>query len=637
MNYDMNSSVNRMISQLRSGQNWAEVLPESANMRLVEMVGSEVDHLAQHFEKLFIETKWDEARNRSSLMKQVKAKGYTPHRKIGARGQVALSVSSVAFSDVWKSYIAYSKDDHVNFGGQIYKNLTNSSFNRSPLDFPDEWLMVATNPLSLIGIPKYTELSSKSGLSYTTISAANYSTNQNSVLVDVVQGVKKSISYLSVGAVFEEFTIQASDVDNFSFELFVDGELWLVIDDIRKAEINEKRYQILDSYDFSSITIRFGNGDSGKKLLENQQVSFVYIATDGDAGSVSVKGEINSVKSSLYSMDGKSVRLVASNLNSIAGGKDHESVEEIRQNAVKFFQSGDQLLKNSDYEIFLKTNFNFIGNSIVWGAYELNLDAGRDLWSFVPSEENLIYISAYTTGDQPLDILKNLDGTDNFTYKTAIMKGIRERKPITDVVKFVPVVFIYLAFTVRAFVSSSDYLLSEVVSSIRERIYDEYNITKMSFKKSLFETNYKRFIDEIPGVEHHNTTIQLFNIVSFTSGGSGLSYRVDTLLPIKNLKPRTILIKIRDTTDGGFITVAEDNGSGELVGAPGFVLDSISSVNYTQGLISLSVDSGLSKPMEVYELKLYYETEALDVKLSERNQILYLKEVENITAEYIEL
>lgn len=641
MNFDFESVRARLVNNLRSKTSWADVLPFSTNQRLIDIVAYGVSELARYDEYLLRESKWDLAQNITSLMTQASVLGYKPHRKVGATGTIWVSSKKEAFSEEWVYYKTYSAGDIVRYGETLYEALQETT-DQTPSGNPGSWAVTYAMHPYTVGIPKYTVFSTSNGTKYSAVEAANLLPSQDHATVSVVQGIPKSISFVAQGDTYEELEVNSESVENRYYEVFVNGRKWTEIDDIKKAESTEQAYQIIDKVDFSGLYIRFGNDITGAKLTTGDNVAFHYIETLGASGEVLSKGAISGVDSSVVDTQGSSVSLYAYNPNAISGGKDHETIEEIRQNGRQTFQAGQRLVSNVDYAVHLRT-FDFIGKVVVWGAYEQNKDSGADLWTWIPSEENNVYISAFTPGRQPLDITLNPDGTQNNDYKIQIIESINSLKPPTDIVQFKPVKFVYGSFHIHAYVESESYLLSEVKQSIIDSVWDQYNIEQMDFKQNIYETEYKGFIANVDGVRHHTSYIAFFDDTNFVNGndGTGTDYEFSLELVMTPIETGTVEVYVKDTqaAEPSWDLAAIDDGAGGFTAQGTYSAAVSSEVDYDNGLMTVylsgaSLTGDESGSNKRYDVRVRYRTDKPDLVFTGRNQIFYLREVDDVVTEY---
>jgi hypothetical protein len=382
--------------------------------------------------------------------------------------------------------------------------------------------------------------------------------------------------------------------------------------------------------DFSGLFIKFGDGQSGKQLSSGDDVLLRYVSTDGSAGNNASAGSVTSVLDPLYDMNGTSVQLFSYNKEPLTGGKDHDTADEIRVNAIDSFQSTDRLSSADDYAYHVR-QFPFVKEAVVWGAYEKNLDAGNDPWEYIPANENFVYVSAYTSGATPQQLTT--------AQKLEMVRSLLSRKPPTDIIKFEPVVFLNVAFHVTAYIEDESFLLSERKQAIMDFIEAEYGTDQMRFRRSLYETNYTAGIETLDGVLHHNTYLSFFQEQPFTAGDdeNDIPYSLSAELNLPPIKEGSLKVYVKDLLDENpvYELVLHENTSGVLVADNSYVITASSLDKNSGGLaLVLSHATKLVGDYHNYQVRADFELESLDVKLTQRNQILYLREYSDVTTVY---
>lgn len=118
-------------------------------------------------------------------------------------------------------------------------------------------------------------------------------------------------------------------------------------------QAQDKKYELL-----------FGNGVFGNALTNNSIVEVNYRTTSGpDANGLRVFN-----KSAIGNYDVSNVTVVANS----SGGATEESVESIRFNAPRYFQSQDRTVTTNDYKTLIRTAFPEIQAINVYGGDEVD-------------------------------------------------------------------------------------------------------------------------------------------------------------------------------------------------------------------------------------------------------------------------
>lgn len=569
--FDFESIRDRLIQGLQAKNLWANILKTATAKSLVDNYAEEENRFANYTEYLIRENKWRIAQNRSSLASQAQINGYDPARKTGSTGPLKLSASE-------------------NFD---------------------------TPPTDTVPIPKYT-IFSNGDLEFSTIDAYTITPSDNFITVDVVQGTPLTANFIAQGLNKEEFKIVNDSIENVYYALFINDVLWVEVDDIREALPEAENYEIINELDASGITIRTGNNIFGKKLTNGDTVRFEYFETTGEKGNISGANQVTQIVSTVFDVNSQKVDLFVTNEEKITGGSAVESKESIRENAPRIGQSGNSATTNSSYEAVIES-ISFVGKAVVWGAVEYNEDQGLPYSTFIPSEENVIRISAFS------------DSGDQLTQgqQDQIIDEIQDRKAPTDIPTFVLVDFIKMKFTVSAFSDNKALPLSQLKGDILNTLETDYDLFQFEFKQPLYESDYISKIDNIPGVGNHNTTIELIFETLFLT-----AFTADIDLEIFPIVASSMQIYVRDNsqTTPTFILIGTDDGAGNLVGEVGYNLGS-SVIDYVSGVGNLEVVSGLTGNFEDFDIKIYYSLVSRDIVPTTRNQILMYEE-SDITVAY---
>lgn len=570
MLYDVDSIRNRLIQRLKSKTSFADFLEFSVNLRLIDSISEEIAELARYDDYNLTECKWDLAQNKSSLVAESKIRDYEPYRKKGAKGVVRFGVVPT-------------------------------------FDAP---------PTKNVVIPKYTAMgsSTNSDIKVCTVSSEVLTTIDDYVDLNVIEGVPKSLTFYAVGLDFEEIEIDNEFIANDTYEVYVNDILWTEYDNIREAEDGTiLAYEIENKLNLEGIYIKFGNNVNGKKLTIGDEIVFRFVETNGIAGNILAQNIIDTVDDTIYNIDTEKVTVYCSNLDRIDGGDDEESVESIRLNAPKTFQAGNRAVNIDDYIIFLKQS-PYVKNATVWGEYEYNLDNGNPPGTYVPLEENVVHVAAFTPAGEQLTQLQ----------KEEIIAYLSNYKSPTDIVQFEDVYFINLKFNVSAKVKDKSNVLSEVSNDIETALIDRYELDSMTFKEDIRNTVYDCLIQSVTGINYHNTYVEIFN-----EGVFSLAYQYNDVLQILGVKTNTIKVYVRDNSlpSPVFELIGTDNGVGSIVGEVGYNLIG-STINYSTGEFFLIVNSGISGAYTNFDIKVYYQNDDAnqDIVLNKRNQIARYRE-----------
>jgi hypothetical protein len=558
--FDADSIKQRLKDRLRSKSSWANILFFSTNQRLIDAVAEEIADDMQYDEILTRETKWGLARQISSLMAEVKFFNYYPNRKIGASGLLRVS--------------------------------TSQTFNQS----------YGYN----ISIPKYS-IFSVGDTNVCSTESDSLLQSQNYKDISIIQGIPKFISFTASGKEFETFTVFNDSIDNNVFDVYVNNEIYETITDIREADgPTSKQCVISNLKDFSGVEIKFGNDYFGKKLSTGDIVDFYYVETRGGEGDIISSNTINTVVSTFYDSVGDEVQLYCTNNSALSGGQNYEDIEDIRAKAPKAYKAGDTAITKDDYQSMFE-DFSFIKKTKVWGEAEINEDRGNLPGTFIEQEENVVHACLIST-----------DNVSITPYQEQVIRQeINEKKSPTDIIVFETPNFLYINFTVNAYITDRSYAITNVTNNIISTLENDYSIDSLDFKTPIYQSDYVSRIKQVAGVGYHITTFNMYKFESFTS-----NYVADININLLDITPGSLRIYVKNTlTTSLYTLIGQDNGTGDIVGVGDVVFEN-SEIEYSNGLGNILITSGLSESYQNYLIKIVFALDDDNILPQLRNQFV---------------
>lgn len=111
--------------------------------------------------------------------------------------------------------------------------------------------------------------------------------------------------------------------------------------------------------------VYFGDGIIGTRLSAGNNVTLEYLVTNGAEANISDK--ISQTFTLSGSIQGYTDISIAVTQKS-SGAQAEETIDEIRFNATKYATSQNRLVTTADYAGFLKANYNFIDQAVIWGG-----------------------------------------------------------------------------------------------------------------------------------------------------------------------------------------------------------------------------------------------------------------------------
>lgn len=606
-NFDFASIRQRIIDRLRAKVSWSDILYISTNTRLIDAFAEELAYCMLYDEYLARERKWGIASNRSSLLSFQDIFKYKAHRKIGATGIVRLSLVDTYFNQAydWSSTTTYLTGEKVSYNNKYYEALATTT-NNTPDTNPLKWRRIMVSPIIYnIDIPKFTVFSTTVGTKFTTTNAYSLTTADDYIDITVTQGIPRSYNFTAVGDINEEFDIVNTSIENTFTESYVNSIQYDEISDILLGTTEELVYEVENKLDFSGVYLKFGSDINGKKLSVGDAIVFNYLETLGFNGNLSSEGYIITIDSTIYDSNGDVIDLKCYNQDRMEGGKNEEDIESIRINAPNTFQAGDRATSKTDYKTIIE-NFPFVLKANVWGAYEVNIDAGNSPWDFIPTEENLVHAAIISSTSQNL----------TNAQKLLISNYISNFQAPTDILTFETVEFVNLIFNTNAYISDRSYTLSEVNSSIKTTLADTYSVTALNFFQPIRFSDYQRLIDEVAGVDYHDTIVTLYKNYVFDS-----SFNFTLDLPTYPIDPGSIYIYVKDIVlDEDEFLIAVDDSANGWTGQPGYT-GITGSISYTSGAGLFYLNSTLPNLYSNYEIRVEYKLAGNNLTLVTRYSI----------------
>jgi hypothetical protein len=227
--------------------------------------------------------------------------------------------------------------------------------------------------------------------------------------------------------------------------------------------------------------IKFGNGIFGKRLNEGDEILIYYLKSDGESGVVSpnqlngnnlnffttpqfeaISKDIYATQNITFLTPQNAQNIAFSNQNSSTNPKEKETVDEIRINSKKSFQSQNRLVTIEDYETFITRNFSNIIQSLnvvnnksyineyIKYFYDLGLDRPNDDPRFLfnqlkfssSGESNNVYLFG-------VPAIKNVNENNEVNFlstsqKNSIVNAIETQKMVN--IEIIPQDPIYTGF-----------------------------------------------------------------------------------------------------------------------------------------------------------------------------------------------
>lgn len=213
--------------------------------------------------------------------------------------------------------------------------------------------------------------------------------------------------------------------------------------------------------------------------------------------------------------------LAANNAFSATGGKDADSIEEIRQNAMGFFNAQNRTVTADDYTIrtyAMPEKYGGIAKAFVARDEQIN-DIMRATQGQAPSGGTLAIdqaspniINLYILGYDQNGKLTNLNTQTKQNLKTYL----DNYKILTDVVQIVDAFIVNIGVKFNVVVYKS-YNMNEVLARCISAVQNFFDITKWDINQPIILNDLMLELGQVDGVQTV-TSLQVFNRYAFQDG-----------------------------------------------------------------------------------------------------------------------
>ena len=344
--YDSFSVKNALLERLQANQDWKAITGNSVINAILDQFAEALSEQARYTEMLFLESKWDTSQDSKQVASLANIIGYKPRRKISAAGTIYLSDSNL-IHEVGKTI---SVKDFLNNENLPWSTAT------SKVDVSSNATILDDQGNSYI----FTSVNSLNAGSY-------YTTNT------IIEGIKKSIKIPSsvvaqtaTKSILNPYIYVPIKVTNMEdaqrpqtssfFKVLLNGtKEYRVVDSLLLSTSRDRDVEIIeDLYERDVYYLKFNaNPDKGEVLNYSKASSFDYIEVQY-VESKGAEGNISSAfqRFSIITSDNK--QLFGLSIDPISGGKDEESIADIKVNAPKYYLKTYTTATKEAYEEAIK-------------------------------------------------------------------------------------------------------------------------------------------------------------------------------------------------------------------------------------------------------------------------------------------
>ena len=314
----------------------------------------------------------DSATLRDNVVSLAKQLGYTPKSITSPKASVSMALT---FTGTAPAEVALKAGSGfvTNYDGSLYRYVLKENMRVS----------VANNVATFTDIPIY------EGSQIVANKIVNTNLKDQRFVIDNVGAdintLNVRVYQASNSSIFKDYK-QANNI----LDIGASDEVYFV------SEIEDEKYEIF-----------FGDGVLGKKLENNNVVQMSYIVTNGTATNGAKTFTFNGL---MEDENGATITLPFSissiNTTSVAsGGTDIETIDKIKYNAPKFYNSQNRAVTGNDYKAIVRNLYPAISDVIVFGGEDQVPPAyGKVFLSVKPTEATTL--SSFTKNELTQELKK---------------------------------------------------------------------------------------------------------------------------------------------------------------------------------------------------------------------------------------
>lgn len=342
-NYDYASLVEAMTEKLKNKPGWGDGYESSMGQTLIQMMADVTDGLHYMLERRSAEVHTATARLASSIRAAVSSVGYRPRRKVSATGTLRLTLV-----DADGNPVNAEGNIDLPYGKVITFENTNFIVNQ------DYTIPAGTSTI---------DIDVKEG-------------TLNSLTINFDEAPYNETHYVE----FADYV----DIEEYSLQVVGDEHTFSdVYDDVDGLRVRALSFAspTMPVYDIkfvkAGMRIVFGDGIFGMKPTGN--VYFSWVESTGDDVSVLSQGLAFSFEESVLQDDiqvtpRNEYNYTLTNITPIRGGRDEETIDEMRDNVTAYVRTSDNAVTNFDYAFWAKrSGIGDIADIKAYGEHETNL------------------------------------------------------------------------------------------------------------------------------------------------------------------------------------------------------------------------------------------------------------------------
>jgi hypothetical protein len=502
----------------------------SAMAVLLDVLAYNTHYNAYYANMLANEMFLDTAQQRDSVVSFAKALGYTPSPAIGARATVRLTFTGVDTS---------IPEFILNSGAKFTTTIDDVAYT---FVTPQAYNVVNVNGQFKV------DVIIKEGTPVTHRFVVNSSNQQRYILPN--QNVDTSSLFVRV---------QDSLVDTTTEE-FVRAS------NVRQVFKTSPIYFLEEAFD-GKYELVFGSGGLGKELLNGNVIIADYLVCNA---GITNGADIFSIESITTSIPYTNVQIEV--IKPAIGGHDNETIESIKFNAPRNYQTQNRAVVSEDYQRIILNENPDLQSVVAFGGEEAD-----------PPIYGKVLIAAKPFGEQFI--------TQN--RKMQIKESILDRTPLAIDPLFVDAKYTYIIPTVTTYYSKTKTVISpaQIVNSVRQAVglFSQNNLER--FGNRLRYSKFIRALDDIGIGEILNNDVSIIIENRFVPN----TQRTERVIIDFNNALRRNTISSTQFIFRGFLCNLDDDGLGNIqlyrfndLRQKIYVNRELGTVNYSTGRIILN-------------------------------------------------
>jgi len=232
--------------------------------------------------------------------------------------------------------------------------------------------------------------------------------------LDVYQGqLTTDVYFYNSQIENQRFPLLNPNVDTSSITINVANTegitVWSKAGDLTNVKSTSEVFYVQENDD-GLFEVYFGDGTIGKQPTDGDEISISYLVTDNDHANGA------KIFTMVSNINGNS-NVTFTNTISSSGGKDIETVDQIKFSAGKFYTSQNRLVTVQDYKAKLQELYPGADSIAVWGGEDADpISYGKVYCSIKPSQ----YSNNLTTSEKK-DLKNNLSKLSILTVRPEVI------------------------------------------------------------------------------------------------------------------------------------------------------------------------------------------------------------------------